>query len=94
MPIDPHNLGPPAYKYEDVITKRDLEDWWGSMYLAEKTFIDHGKTSTAEIYHTLHVAFDVLQMWLADGKPREDKDSSIYRRYKEIFRQFDEEDLL
>jgi len=94
MTVDPHNLGPIAYKYEDVITEKDLLDWSTSMYAAEREFYKRDKISIAEAHHTLHVAFEVLQLWLADGKARDSKTSSIYKTYLEIFKQLDEGGLL
>lgn len=71
--IDPNNLGPTVYKYDQVITKEDIE-WLREMYVQyEKSFGELGDVTNGTKCCIAHKLMDGMLDWIEKGKPLEEK---------------------
>ena len=64
--INPYNLGPVVYKYEQIITLEDLENIMAILdEQADNEYLDHDQTAR---YETFVRVLEVLRAWIKTGK--------------------------
>ena len=67
--IDPSNLGPPVYKYDQIITVSDIKNM---MIVLGAQMEDQNNTEIEEDrYETVIRVLEILIVWVNSGKPED-----------------------
>lgn len=69
MSIDPHNLGDPVYKYDQIYTDDDLTQWVNTFKRLELMFYSMGASIEANMACQIHSVIEEMMRWKAEGKP-------------------------
>ena len=68
--IDPRDLGPKVFKYDQIVTIEDIEHMIIYYGKAEELLRYDGDHEKADHICTAHKTMEALAQWVRDGKPQ------------------------